>query len=171
MKKRIFLFFLIFGWVWGANSQTKEDHVKWVDNGIELDGELNEAAWSEALPATDFWQHFPTDSLQATYQTEIRMLYDEKFLYVGIIVYAPGKDYVVPSLRRDFRARGNDNISLMFDTFNDGNNAFFFGTNPEGVQREALIAGGGSGGTGGFNTYWDVKWQNASSMGDDYYIS
>jgi len=176
MKGKSLLFILVFAVVWGSLAQErplkiKQVDVKWVDEEIDLDGKLDEAAWAQALPATNFWQHFPTDSLQATYQTEIKMLYDEKYLYVGIIVYAPGDDYVVPSLRRDFRARGNDNISLMFDTFNDGNNAFFFGTNPEGVQREALIAGGGSTGTGGFNTSWDVKWQNASTMGEDYYIS
>ena len=170
MLKRILVFLFFLVWFTTVIGQQKEIHVKWVTETIDLDGALDETIWSQAAPASDFWQHFPTDSLQATYQTEIKMLYDEKFLYIGIMVYAPGTDYVVPSLRRDFRARGNDNISLMFDTFNDGNNAFFFGTNPEGVQREALIAGGGSR-NGGFNTSWDVKWQNETQMHDDHYVA
>lgn len=151
-------------------SQNKEVFVKWNDEEIELDGLLNESIWQEVTPATNFWQHFPTDSLQSTYQTEIKMLYNEKYLYIGIVVSAPGKDYVIPSLRRDFLALGNDNISLLFDTFNDGNNAFFFGTNPKGVQREALISGGGAD-FNDFRSTWDVKWENASKIYDDHYTA
>lgn len=152
-----------------APAQTKEIHVKWTDEPIQLDGILNEVAWFDVPPAGDFWQYFPTDSLQSTFQTEIRMLYNQKYLYVAAIMYAPGKNFIIPSLRRDYRAGGNDNISFMFDTFNDGNNAFLFGSNPEGVQREALISGGGID-NGGFRTTWDVKWQNASKIEKDYWV-
>ena len=89
------------------------------------------------------------------------MLFDDENLYVGIKVYASGKDYVTPSLRRDFRAGGNDNITLMFDTFNDGTNAFLFGSNPYGVLREMLLSGGGTD-VRGFNGAWDVKWAGES---------
>jgi hypothetical protein len=85
-------------------------------------------------------------------------------------VYASGNNYIIPSLRRDFRASGNDNISLLFDTFNDGSNAFFFGTNPYGVLREALISGGGTD-IRGFNTSWDTKWTGESKIYDGYYIA
>ena len=151
-------------------AQFKETHVKWMDQEIELDGELNESVWDEVDPAKDFWQYFPTDTIQSAYQSEIKMLYDEKFLYVGIIMHSAGEDYVVPSLKRDFRAGGNDNITLVFDTFNDGNNAFVFGTNPAGVQREALISGGGSNDSD-FRTSWDVKWENARKIYKGYYTA
>ena len=151
-------------------AQNKEYMVKWTDDEIQLDGELAESFWNEINPVTNFWQHFPTDSLQSTFQTEIKMLYNEKFLYVGIIVHLPGNDLIVPSLRRDFSARGNDNISLVFDTFNDGTNAFFFGSNPMGVQRDALLSGGGAQ-VSGFRKTWDVKWENISKIYDDYYIA
>jgi hypothetical protein len=151
-------------------AQFKETRVKWIDQEIVLDGELDEPVWKEVEPATDFWQYFPTDTIQSAYQSEIKMLYDEKFLYVGIIMHSAGEDYVVPSLKRDFRAGGNDNITLVFDTFNDGNNAFVFGTNPAGVQREALISGGGSNDSD-FRTSWDVKWENARKIYKGYYTA
>ena len=97
------------------------------------------------------------------------MLFDDKNLYIGIKVNASGKNYIVPSLRRDFRASGNDNISLLFDTFNDGTNAFFFGTNPYGVMREALISGGGNE-IRGFNTTWDTKWVGETKIHEDHYM-
>ena len=167
MKNTLFTFALLS--VLFSFSQNKTVHVKYIDQPITVDAVLDEAVWKEAEPATNFWQHFPTDSLQAQQQAEIKMLFDDKNLYVGIKVNSSNSDYIIPSLRRDFRASGNDNISLLFDTFNDGTNAFFFGTNPLGVLREALISGGGAE-VSGFDTSWDTKWIGKTIMHDTYYI-
>jgi len=150
-------------------SQTKTVHVKYINQPITVDAVLDEAVWAEAEAATNFWQHFPTDSLQAKQQAEIKMLFDDRNLYVGIRVNSANDEFIIPSLRRDFRASGNDNISLLFDTFNDGTNAFFFGTNPMGVLREALISGGGAE-VSGFDTSWDTKWIGETKKHDTYYI-
>ncbi|MGD1945653.1 MAG: DUF5916 domain-containing protein [Croceivirga sp.] len=144
--------------------------IKYVDAPITLDGSLDEEVWQTAESAKEFHQYFPTDSIQANQQTDIKMLYSETTLYVGITVYAAGNDYVVPTLQRDFRAGGSDNITLMFDTFNDGTNAFLFGTNPFGVRREALVSNGGTT-LSGFTTSWDVKWRGETKMYDNYYVS
>ncbi len=149
-------------------SQTKTVHVKYISETIVLDGNLDETSWSETKPATNFWNYFPTDSLQAKQQAEIKMLFDDNNLYVGIKVNAPGNDFIIPSLRRDFRAGGSDNITLLFDTFNDGTNAFIFGTNPEGVQREMLLSGGGTE-LRGFTMAWDTKWKSETVIHDDHY--
>ncbi len=170
MTQKGLLFTLIFMTISFSFAQQKEVHVKWVEEEISIDGLLDEDVWRTADVATDFWQYFPTDTLLSTSQTEIRMLFDEKFLYVGIKVYSLGDNYVVPSLKRDFSARANDNISMMFDTYRDGSNAFMFGTNPEGVQREALISGGGAG-QRDFRSTWDVKWENVSKKYKGYYIA
>ena len=151
-------------------AQQRQFTVKWTDQPIVLDGILNEPEWQDAESAKDFWQYFPTDSVLSPNKTEIKMLFDEKYLYVGIRVDAVGNKFIVPSLKRDFRARGNDNITLIFDTFNDGNNAFVFGTNSEGVQREAFLSGGGAN-FSDFNDSWDVKWENITQVYADYFIA
>ena len=144
--------------------------VKYSADQIVLDGALDEPIWDQADGPRDFQQYFPTDSVLAEHQTEIKMLISETTLYIGIIQYAPGNDYTIPSLRRDFRAGNSDNISLLFDTFNDGNNAFLFGINALGVRREALIAGGGVS-FDNFNTAWDVKWKGETKLYDKYYTA
>ncbi|MFP2996286.1 carbohydrate binding family 9 domain-containing protein [Spongiivirga sp. MCCC 1A20706] len=148
----------------------KQVTVKYIQDPITLDGVLDEPSWQETNVANNFWQYFPTDTVQAKQQAEIKFLYNDRFLYVGIKVKASGKEYVVPSLRRDFRAGGSDNITLMFDTFNDGTNAFLFGTNPLGVRREALVSGGGTD-LSGFTTSWDTKWKGETKIYDGYYIA
>ena len=150
-------------------AQSKEVGVKFIDTPITIDGSLDEPVWNETQVATNFWQYFPTDSIQAPYQSEIRFLYTDKTLYVGIKVFSQGDDYIIPSLKRDFRAGGSDNITLMFDTFNDGNNAFLFGSNPLGIRREALVSGGGTD-LRGFTTSWDTKWVGETKQYDGYYV-
>ncbi|MBL7472244.1 DUF5916 domain-containing protein [Robertkochia sediminum] len=153
-----------------AQEEHKSFTVKYTQQSFSIDGILDEEAWETADSAHDFMQYFPTDSVLAHQPTDIKMLVDDATLYLGITVYTSGKDYVIPSLQRDFRAGGNDNISLMFDTFNDGTNAFLFGINPLGVRREALISNGG-GDLGGFTTSWDIKWQGETRIYEDHYTA
>ncbi|NNL02027.1 MAG: carbohydrate binding family 9 domain-containing protein, partial [Eudoraea sp.] len=129
--------------IYHGQNTTRSFVIKKIDNVIIPDGILNEPVWETANSAENFWQYFPLDSVQAKQQTEIKMLYDDKNLYIGIVVYALGKDYAIQSLKRDYRAGNSDNISLLFDTFSDSNNAFLFGINPYGVRREGLVSGGG----------------------------
>ena len=169
-KFRSTLVLLFFCFLLKAQDTNKSFTVKYTLDPILIDGILDEPVWKEAESAGKFQQYFPADNVPAVHQTDIRMLTDETTLYVGIKVFTPGSNYVIPSLERDFRAGGNDNISIIFDTFNDGTNAFLFGINPMGVQREVLISGGGKD-LSGFTTSWDVKWRGESKIYDGYYIA
>ena len=155
-----------------AFSQTtnKAVSVKFIDNPITLDAELSEDEWKNTKGASGFWQYFPLDSIQAKQQATIKFLFDDDNLYVGIKVNALANDFIIPSLRRDFSAGGSDNITLLFDTFNDGTNAFIFGTNPYGIKREMLLSGGGSE-LRDFTMAWDTKWKCKTAIKEDHYIA
>lgn len=124
----------------------------------KIDGNIEEE-WERVSPSSPFWEYFPADTLLAKQQTKVKFLYDNQHLYVLIEADNPEENYITPSLRRDFSSRNSDSVTLVLDTFNDGTNAFLFGTNPEGVQREALISNGGNNFPRDFNRSWDVKWQ------------
>lgn len=134
---------------------------------ITIDGNIIEEAWFEGVPAKNFWQMFPTDSVAAELQTEIFFAYDDDNFYVAAKCYALTDQYVIPSLSRDFRAGGSDNLTFLFDTFNDQTNAFF-GTNPAGVLREGLISNGGSDGAD-FSDSWDNQWIGESKIHEGYW--
>ena len=161
--------FLTVAFGFSQSAKNKKVHVKYINETITADGVLDELSWQQIEPATNFWQHFPTDSVQSQMQSEIRFLFDDNNLYVGIKVNAPTNNFIIPSLRRDFRAGGNDNITLLFDTFNDATNAYIFGSNPEGVKREMLLSGGGQD-IRDFNMAWDTKWSSEAAVHDDHYI-
>ena len=164
------LLFLLLYFTVNAQNQQKSFIVKFIDEEIKIDGILDEPIWDKADSAKDFHQYFPSDSVMAEQQTDIKMLYSNTTLYVAIKGNAEGKNYLTNSLQRDFRGGGIDQISLVFDTFNDGTNAFLFGINPFGVRREALISGGGTA-RNGFTTSWDVKWRGESKIYDDHFIA
>ena len=137
---------------------------------ITIDGNLDEEDWLNSEPSSDFWQYFPTDSVLAESQTEIQMRSDEKNLYVAIKCYGEGNNWLVNDLKRDYRAGGNDNITLVFDSFDDDTNGIFFGINPQGVIREGVVTNGGNG-FRDFSTSWDNRWRGESKIYDGYYTA
>jgi len=170
VKKLTLLLFICFQFATQAQQSYDIDIPK-INTPIILDGSLDESVWINAtIYAKNFQQYFPTDSIIAEDNTTIRMAFDDKFLYVAIECFSRGSNYTTPTLRRDYRAGGNDNITLLIDPFSDGANAFMFGTNPAGVQREGLISQGGTSNQG-FSTSWDNKWKCETKIYDNKYVS
>lgn len=163
-----FLFFLL---LMGFSSFGQGGYeVKYINQTINVDGKLDEDAWKKAEVLKNFRQYFPSDSGLARNDTEIRMYYDDKNLYISAKMYSKSQNYIIPSLRRDFRAGGNDNITFCFDTFADHTNGFMFGTNPYGVMREGLMFNAATDNSF-MNIFWDNKWKSTSYIADDAWIS
>ncbi len=148
-------------------SQTPQVHINRATDPIKLDGKLDEESWLQAEPADDFFQFFPFDTSMAQAPTKILLTYDDRFVYIGARWYDnKDGDYVVTSLRRDYRSPGADGLAFLLDTYQDKTNAFSFGINPYGVQREGLIANGGTVGSD-FSLSWDNKWYSEVTQQDD----
>ena len=162
----IFISVSIFG-----QANNKSFTVKYISEVITADGILDEPIWEKADGAREFWQYFPADNIQAKQQSEVKILYDNKNIYIGIKAKSIGKKYNLTSLKRDFRGAGNDSFSVLFDTYSDGQNAYLFGINPHGVRREGLVTGGGNDQRRDYSLSWDVKWQGESKMYDDYFTA
>ncbi|MFT5570614.1 MAG: hypothetical protein ACI9RP_002671, partial [Cyclobacteriaceae bacterium] len=170
MRHIIFVGFILFyaAKLWGQpNYQIK----KAVDATFKIDGILSEKSWTEAMAASDFQQYFPSDSVLADFQTQFFFTYDEDNLYFAARLDNVNneREYVTPSLRRDYR--GNiDGITLEIDPFQDNTNAFQFGINPFGIQREGLIVNGGQRGND-LSLSWDNKWYAEATQHEGYWIA
>jgi hypothetical protein len=151
-------------------SQPASIRIQKAQGKITIDAEMNEGDWATADVADHFKQYFPFDSSYAKAQTEVRVTYDEHALYIFAKMHNLGpRKYVTPSLRRDFRGEGNDGFSLVLDTYEDKTNGFQFGVNPFGVQREGLIANGGTI-SDDLSLSWDNKWYSAAKIHEDYWV-
>lgn len=152
-----------------VNTEPPQIHLVKSTSEIILDGVLDEQTWKNARSAANFSQYSPTDSIFAISGTEVFLSYDDENIYVAAICHAESNDFIVESLRRDYGFRSNDNISFLFDTYSDTNNAFMFGMNPYGVRREAFISNSGRN-RNAFDPSWDNKWDGASKKYDNYWI-
>ena len=177
-KNTLFSLLLCCCWLLPAQTLSLSDipegaprlHIKKATDPIKLDGVLDEASWSEAERTTEFWQYFPTDTVTATEQSVVRMTYDDQFLYIAVICSSTaGNDWIITSLRRDFRGGNNDGLSFLIDPFANQTNAFFFGLSPFGVRREALISNGGND-RGSFDLSWDNKWYAETQIKDKHWV-
>lgn len=137
-------------------------------NAIQIDGDLREMDWQRAVPARGFRQTEPQQGDPATFDTEVRILYDDNSLYVGVICYdTTGASGVrVPDLRRDFNYFQNDLFGISLDPFRDGRNAVVFQTNPYGGQRDIQVIDGNI-----YNRDWDAVWAVRTTVTDEGWIA
>jgi hypothetical protein len=148
----------------GQNGKQRQVHIKRAVGKIQIDGIIEEKDWELADVAKDFNQYFPFDSSLSVAKTEVRFTYDEHFIYFSAICHHKIKGkFITNSLRRDYRSPAADGISLVLDPFQDQTNGFFFGTNPYGVQREGLIANGGTL-QSDLSLSWDNKWYSEAKI-------
>lgn len=105
-----------------------------------LDGILSEDAWKEAIPISNFTQRELREDEPATERTDVRIIYDDRALYVGVWCYdrAP-KEILAHELKRDFSSDEEDNFEIIFDTYQDKRNGFLFIINPNRAPSDALV--------------------------------
>ena len=146
-----------------------ELQIKKTTQSILLDGVLDEEVWKKAEPASNFRQNFPSAEVDAKGKTEVYFTYDEEYIYIAAKCYSLSSDYMVVNRRRDYGFGQNDNITFLFDTYNDNTNALVFGMNPLGARREAVVISGGVAGNH-FDNSWDNKWDGASKIYEDHWV-
>ncbi len=124
---------------------------------IRLDGKLSEAAWQQAKAVDSFTQVEPLQGQPSANHTEVRILFDEKNLYVAAYCAEPkGRAGLrVPDLKRDFNWRVHDIFAICFDGFNDSRNSISIVTNPYGAQKDYLSFD---------DTFFDSDWNGLWSV-------
>lgn len=126
---------------------------------VRLDGNVDDDEWQSIEPL-DVIQYSPEFGQAPTERTEIRIAYDDSYLYVGARMFdsLPG-GVRANTLYRDAYS-GDDTFGLVLDTFDDNENALWFFTTPNGVRVDMAVSSDGEGGfesmNRSWNTYWDV---------------
>ena len=133
-----------------------------LDGPITLDGLSDEAAWQKIAPFP-LTMNFPTFQGAFTERTEIRIAYDEAYLYAAGRFYDTDRDGIRGnSLSRDRPSDSDDLFALLLDSFNDNENALAFMTTPAGIRidqnvfNDAQFDGQAMPINESWNTFWDV---------------
>ncbi|GAB5519004.1 MAG: hypothetical protein RhofKO_12550 [Rhodothermales bacterium] len=152
----------ILGWCSTAEAQkTIPVVINRLTGPVTLDGRSTEAAW-EAIDPLPLTVYQPVYNGPATERTEIRVGYDDDYLYLAGRFYTSDPSSIRGnSLYRD-RYSGGDVFSVLLDTFNDNENGLWFFTTPTGVRLDWTIFNDAEPVAGppfneSWNTFWDVK--------------
>src|SRR6185436_8096651 len=138
-----------------------------VTEPIRIDGVLNEAAWTRATPAADFIQSEPHTGEPSSEATEVRVLFDNRVLYIGAYLHdKDARHLVVNDIRKDFKEDDQDTFELLIDTFHDRTNGYVFIVNAEGARTDKQIANEGR----ETNASWDGVWNVKTTRVEDGWI-
>ena len=128
-----------------------------------IDGNLDDAVWTNASIASDFIELRPIPGRVEPKEgrTEIKILYDDYAIYISARMY-DNPDSVVKELVSRDQIGNADFVGIVFDTFLDGVNGNGFFVTAAGVQfdtKYSLI--------GGEDENWNAVWESSVKL-DDY---
>jgi hypothetical protein len=106
------------------------------DTPPRIDGRLDDESWQTAQAIDDMVQNDPDNMQPPTERTLVKVLYDDRSVYVGVINYMRDPSKITTALgRRDTFPR-SDSIKITFDPRHDHLTAYTFDSNPAGVQGD-----------------------------------
>ena len=118
-----------------------------VEQGPDIDGDLSDGIWGNAALIDAFIQQEPDEGAAATERTEVRLLYDESNLYIGVQAFdSDPAGIIATEMRRDSpRILDEDNFQIILDTFEDSRSGYMFVTSPLGAKLEQQVFEEGEG--------------------------
>lgn len=124
-----------------------------------LDGRTDDPAWASAQVIDKFLEYEPHEGRESRFRTEVRVVYDDRFLYVLARMFDPAPDSIVSLLsRRDVRT-ASEQLKLVIDSYNDKKTAFQFAVNPAGVKRDYYVSNDQN-----EDGSWDAVWEVATRI-------
>src|SRR3954469_23167611 len=137
----------------GRQNQLEVSPPRLDEDGLRVDGSLDEPQWQQAAVLTGFSQFTPRDGIAAEDSPEVLVWYSATAIHFGVRAFEPHLAVHAALGDRD-KIFSDDRVELLLSTFNDGRQAIVIGVNPLGVQMDGTLVennqarGGGSTGSG-----------------------
>ena len=135
------------------------------DDDITIDGHLREAAWAAVPVLPDLVQFEPRFGLRPTEQTDVRVAYGRKGVYVAFHCKGDPAKIRGGVFRKD-QIGPSDLVWLIIDPSNDDTNGYVFAANPSGSQSDAQLFRDDS-----EEPLWDGVWRTAGQITKDGWTS
>jgi len=121
-----------------------------------IDGILEDAGWNIVEWTGDYIENQPDENTPPSEQTQFKIVYDKKNLYIGVRNFDSHPDSIVRRLsRRDGFA--GDWVEFNIDSYHDLRTAFSFTITAAGVKGDEFITNNGSNWDGSWNPIWYAK--------------
>ncbi len=117
-----------------------------------IDGELSDTCWLNVPIATGFVINKPQPGVRLQQNTEVKFLYDDYAMYIGITCYDKAPDSLYSQLSGRDNSGNTDYCGITFSCYRDGINGFTFIASARGEQFDARIDGNGE------DISWNAVW-------------
>ncbi|MHB8878059.1 MAG: DUF5916 domain-containing protein [Myxococcaceae bacterium] len=126
---------------------------------LRVDGRLDEAQWASAPVFDSFVQTFPVEGARPSERTEVRVLYDDQHLYVGVTCHDSRPADIVAALGRRDNSPASDKVWVTIDPTHDHRTAYGFSVNAGGVLMDGMFFEDTQ-----FTSSWDGIWDGAAAV-------
>ncbi|MCB0806575.1 MAG: carbohydrate binding family 9 domain-containing protein [Bacteroidales bacterium] len=131
----------------------------------KIDAILDEPQWDETIPASNFVQFKPNNGAPASFDSDVRFLYDDQAMYIGAILNDPHPD----SINTELSERDNqgivDNFGVYIDCYNDYLTAYGFMVTAAGVQIDLKSTE-----SYGEDESWDAVWDSQVAITSEGWV-
>lgn len=159
------LFFILLLPVMGhTQTLSKKAHTATrIESGesLNIDGQLSESFWKINTEEGKSWsgefiQYTPEENTAPSQQTQFRILYDNRYLYIGLKCLDTNPQAINSRMsRRD--GYDGDWVEVILDSDHDLNSAFSFNVTAAGVKGDKVITLNGGSEDLSWNPIWYVK--------------
>jgi hypothetical protein len=134
---------------------------------LAIDGRLEDPAYSEVAPLTEFFQQEPDAGAPVSERTEAWVLFDDNYIYFACRCWDSHADRIVANdMRHDSSTLANqDSFSVAFSTFNDQRSGFMFAVTPAGAMRDGTATEERA------NFDWNPVWNGKATRFDGGWIA
>lgn len=121
-----------------------------------IDGLLNDPIWDLVDWAGDFIENRPDENTPPSFQTKFKIVYDSKYLYIGVRCLDAEPENIVKRMSRRDGFDG-DWIEFNIDSYHDKRTAFSFNVTAAGVKGDELVSENGNNWDDSWNPIWYTK--------------
>ncbi|MFO7445060.1 MAG: DUF5916 domain-containing protein [Ignavibacteriaceae bacterium] len=133
---------------------------------ISIDGILSEKIWTNATIIDDFTQRDPVYGELPTERSEIRLAYDDKYLYVGAMFFDSCPDSIVARMSRRDVGVSSDGFTIFLDPYNDKRSGYYFAISAAGTLFDGVLYN-----DDWDDNSWDGVWEGKTSINENGWIA
>ena len=166
---KISLLLILTPWItFGQFVEKKIYNIQKIQNPPKINGELNDDAWKNIDIAKNFTQIEPNNGKmeRENQQTEVKICYDNKNIYFGVMMYDNAPDSILQELsKRDEENKNFDGFGVFIDPFNDAQIEYNFMVTAAGVQIDRKFS------KTGIDKTWNAVWKSAVKITNKGWIA
>tara|TARA_A100001011_G_C14304533_1_gene842458 strand:- start:617 stop:2899 length:2283 start_codon:yes stop_codon:yes gene_type:complete len=133
---------------------------------IEIDANLNEAQWENAIVINEYYETVPFTLLPSQVKTETRIFSNENGIYIGFTNFQDNESMLSNKSMRDEVPNNVEQNGVAIDFDGDGLKAYMFFVTLANIQGDGIRP------LGGWPEFdWDGDWKVRTNKYDGYWVS